>query len=71
MNYFLLHLLRVRLSGLSKFRVSSNLFACIERCYDFFFCTEKVILLKAYMDTTCDTGAESAVVYPSLGQEIT
>jgi len=36
----------------------------------FFFCTEKAILLKANMDT-CDRRAESAVVHPSLGQEIT
>jgi hypothetical protein len=60
----------MRLSGLSKFRVSSNLFVCIERCYDSFFCAEKAILLKADMGTTCDRRAESAVVHPSLGQEI-
>lgn len=70
-NYSRLHLLRVRLSGLSKFRICSNLFACIERCYDSFFCTEKAIFLKAYMDTTRDRRAESAIVHSSLEQEFT
>ena len=37
--FCLLHLLWMRLSGLLRFRGSSNLLARIERCYDSFFCT--------------------------------